>query len=122
MRTLIILAVLFASLLMVAGAALAKTCCVDQCYNVTGTDLNDSNSFTQVWTICWGSGEVCINGALLFQVSFFNQGLIDQAVSFTGSPRQAYMRFHGDDNDIFNGLYYDGTNQFSIHGVAEECP
>ena len=128
MKTMFLLPVLLAILLVVTGAAFAGPCCQDECYKVTGTDLNDSNSFTQHWSFCHAGGTLVCNGLTQILIAvFFNQGLIEQATglcpdSLCTPGAGAYMRFHGDDNDIFNGLYYDGTNQFSIHGVAEECP
>jgi hypothetical protein len=135
MKIMFILAVLLMSLLVLTGAAFAITFCVDSCpgyqacYKVTGTDLNNpANSFMQDWDFCYSYqsdslGYLCEGSGtnFLFVFSFFNQGLIDQAIGTSGGPQGGYMTFHGTDDDIFNGLYYDGVNQFKIHGVAKEC-
>jgi len=134
MKTIVILAVLLASLLVVTAAAFGglPTCatyCPDQtCYKVMGNDLdNSANSFTQDWTFCFDGnnfGWVCsVNTAtppLLF-LSLYPEGLNDQAVSLDSSSHGGYMTFHGPWDGAFNGLYYDGTDRFKIHGVAEGC-
>jgi len=128
MRSMVILAVLFASLLVVTGAAFAASCCVSGgCAKVTGTDLtNPNNSFTQDWSFCdVGNNlvDVCnVSGPnFLFEISIFNQSLFVQAISINPVSAGVYMRFHGGD-EIFNGLFYFGGDQYNIHGVAEPCP
>jgi len=128
MKTGVILIVLFASLLVVTGAAFAlplPSCCEDACYEVTGTDLtNPANSFTQHWSFCFSDdiGVACNQpgSTFLFAFSSFFQSLIDQVISFQGNA--AYIKFHGSDDDIFNGLYYLSGDQYNIHGVEEPCP
>jgi hypothetical protein len=139
MKIMFILVVLLMSLFVLAGAAFAFTPCIDACpgypacYKVTGTDLNNpANSFVQDWDFCFSYqsdslGYLCEGSGtnFLFYFSFFYQGLIDQAISTPGgsSTRGGYMTFHGTDDNIFNGLYYDevSQNQYKIHGVAQEC-
>ena len=126
----VILAVLFVSLLVMTGAAFATIpCCAEACYKVTGTDLtNPANSFTQVWEFCPGGypfGSVCnISGPtpLFLFAGFPEIALKDQVISFDSGTVGAYMKFHGRAGDIFNGLYYNGTDRFQIHGVEEPCP
>jgi hypothetical protein len=134
MKMMVILAVLLASLLVLTGAAFATIFCLDSCpgysacYKVTGTDTtNPANSFMQDWHFCYSYdgdslGYVCEGSGtnFLFGFSFFCQGLNDQAAGI-GGGKGAYMTFHGSDDGAFNGLYYNGVDQFNIHGVREAC-
>jgi hypothetical protein len=134
MKTIVILAVLFVSLLVVTGAAFAMTPCIDSCpgdsacYKVAGTDLtNPANSFTQDWHFCYSYegdslGYACEGSGtnFLFFFSFFYQGPNDQAIGI-GGGKGARITFHGNEDGAFSGLYYNGSDQFNIHGVAEEC-
>jgi len=128
MKITVILAVLFASLLVVAGTAFALSCCNDTCYKVTLTDLTDPHSIPLLhWSVCFDGdnlAEVCdLEGpTFLFVASFFRQSLIDQAVSINPASTGAYMRFHGSEDDIFNGLFYSSGDQYEMHGVEEPCP
>jgi len=120
MKMMVILAVLFVSLLVLTGAAFG--CIEDYCYKVTGNDLtNPANSFTQDWLFCYeGDNEDYVytesGPTPLFGASFFGT----QAISFESVPG-AYMTFHGLHRGTFDGLYYDGAHQYTIHGVEEEC-
>jgi len=129
MRTIILLAVLFASLLLVNSVAFATTpaCtsnCYDySCYTVTGTGVDSSNSFTQDWYICWNTYPLpvlCNNGIEIVQLTWFDQGLNDQATGYA-SNQGVYMTFHGYENGAFNGLYYDGLYRYRLHAVEEPC-
>jgi len=116
MKRMVILAVLFASLLVVTGAAFAQ-----DCYKVTGRDLtNSANSFTADWWFYFDGGnnwQVWYNDNYeLFVANFVNT----RAVTFDSDDYGAYMTFHG--NGSFDGLYYNGSDQYTIHGVPEECP
>ena len=132
MKMMVILAVLFVSLLMVTGAAFAGSCCLDACAKVTATDLtNPANSFVQDWSFCFGGinlVSVCalsgLNAVYLFEASLFDQGLNLQAISIasTSNDLGVYMTFHGHNNDAFNGIYYNGSDLYVIHGIAEDCP
>ena len=124
MKMTVILAVLLVSLLLMTGAAFATVCCADACYKVTGTDLtNPANSFTQDWEFCFDGddlGTLCnMSGPTAFlQFIGFPEILHDQLISINPGSKGVYIKFHG---DIFNGLYYNGTDKFLIHGVEEEC-
>ena len=132
MKIIVKLVVLFAALFLVTGIAFAQ-CCADVCYKVTGTDLtNPANSFTQDWWICVGlgpGGSVCNNSGptFLFDWAWFPGALKNQAISYDSGNVGAYMKFHGSIdnmfglNDVFNGLYYNGTDRYKIHGVAHGC-
>ena len=127
------LAVLLGSLLLLTGVAFGASysCCEDYCYVVIGTDLtNSANSFTQHWSFCGNSphgGTVCneTGPVPLFNYGWFLQGLNDQLISLDiglSNNQGGYMTFHGSGDSIFNGLYYNGTDQYKIHGIEEECP
>ena len=117
MKRMVIWAVLFASLLLVTGAAFAQ-----ECYKVTGRDLTNSASFTADWWFYWGSdnnAEVWDQDTIeLFEANFVNT----RAITFDSTDYGAYMTFHGLNWTSFDGLYYDGIDQYTIHGVAEACP
>ena len=121
MRKMVILAVLFASLLVVTSVAFAVDCCEDYCYKVTGRDLtNPANSFTQHWSFC-GDGDdnaiVCneVGPIYLFEANFVNT----RVITFDSMDYGAYMTFH-ENWTSFDGLYYNG-DQFTIHGTSEGC-
>ena len=124
MKLTVLLVVLFASLLIVTGAAFAIPCCEDQCFKVTFTSVdNPGNGFTDRWSICYDdiAANVCNFGGILFVAREFH-GLSLELLSQGGSDFAAYMKFHGTDNDIFNGRFSDLSNErFLIHGVEEEC-
>jgi len=122
MKRMVIWAVLFASLLVVTGAAFAQ-----DCYKVTGRDLtNSANSFTANWWFDWYSdynaevftynSSTGVLGPFLFDANFVNM----RAITFDSPDMGAYMTFHGNWTS-FDGLFYDG-DQYTIHGVAQECP
>jgi hypothetical protein len=124
MRLTVILVVLFASLLMVTGAAFAAGCCYDQCFYATCTALNNpANSFTDHIAICYydDTAVICDQGGFIFNASLFSQGLNDQAIIYNNSA-VGYITFHGYDDSAYNGLYYDGNDRYKCHGVEEECP
>jgi len=129
MKMMVKLVVLFASLLVVTGTAFAVSCCEDVCYKVTVTGLASTYIGKADWSFCFFDDNLADVCALspggptpLFQVSFFNQNLIDQAISISPVSTGVYMRFHGSEDDIFNGLFYLGGDQYNIHGVEEPCP
>jgi len=126
MKMTVILAVLFVSLLVMTGAVFAApTCCVDTCYKVSGTDLtNPANSFTQDWEFCGDNLVVCNMSGPTFLFQFLPFPEIFPAghtISFN-STQGAYIKFITNNTDTFNGLYYNGVDQFRIHGVQERCP
>jgi hypothetical protein len=134
MKMMVILAVLFASLLMVTGAAFAlpTTCaspCPDKkCYKVTGTDLTDpAGSVTVDWYICFQNdvtAYVCDTTAAVAPYTFlslFGELLNPQAISYGSASKGVYMTFHGHDKGAFNGLLYTGDRGL-LHGVQEACP
>jgi hypothetical protein len=132
MKTMIILAVLVAGLLVVTGAAFAAPSCIScsgylACYDVTGNDLtNPANSFTQEWSVCFVSpvaAYVCNRSAgptFLFPLSLFGDVLIPQAISWDAGTVGAYMKFHGIDWDVFNGFYFNQPDRILIHGVGKQ--
>jgi hypothetical protein len=133
MKKMVILAALVASLLVLTGAAFGAVTCSSgcpgylACYNVSGTDLtNSANSFTQFWSICFVSSVaayVCntnANVAPLLALSTFPEGLTFHAVSWDSSSHGAHMQFNRS-GDIFNGLYYDGSDRFLLHAVERVC-
>jgi len=118
----VVLTVLFVSLLMVKGAAIACGCCQDQCFYSTCTALNNpANSFTDHISICYcdDSAIICDYGGFIFNASFF-EGLIDQAIIFNNSA-VGFVKFHGSGDSIYNGIYYDGKDRYICHGVEENC-
>jgi len=132
MKTVVILAVLVASLLVVTGSAFASTNCSSYCpnkacYKVTGTELPTGGVSTADWFICFPgpfAAYVCDTVSSvppILELATFPEGLRFQAISWDSGNHGAYMKFNGS-GDIFNGLYYNGTDRFLIHGVQEECP
>jgi hypothetical protein len=134
----VILAVLCAALLLVTGVSFAASCPSNycnfgDCYNVNGTNLaNPNNSFTgQIWFVCWDQESpvptpfVCVNGpngTLSWKLSDFPEGLNEQTILYDGVGGGGYMTFHGSlGNGAFNGILFDGTNRYKIHGVREFC-
>jgi len=117
MKMMIILAVLFASLLVVTGVAFAITdCCEDACYKLTYNDLTfPANSGTTEVSFCFESGWACIGDTPFLEFSFFGT----RAIGFGLGPG-AYVTFHGLNWTSFDGLLLD-TDQYTIHGVKEEC-
>ena len=127
MKIIVKLVVLFAALFLVTGIAFAQ-CCADVCYKVTGTDLtNPANSFTQDWEFCFDGddlGTLCNMSGPTFLFQFLPFPEIFPAghtISFN-STQGAYIKFITNNTDTFNGLYYNGVDQFRIHGVQERCP
>jgi len=134
MKMMVILAVLCAALLLVTGVSFATSPCFSSCYDVTcytvsGTDLtNPNNSFTgQQWFVCpVPNGPptpfVCVNGPLSWQLSEFPEGLNGQAILYGGIGGGGYITFHGTEFPAFNGILFNGTDRYKIHGVFEWCP
>ena len=126
MKMMIVLAVLCAALLLVTGVSFAFNSCSScndlSCYTVTGTDVdNSSGSGTSEWYICWDNypyALLCFYGSLIVPLTFI-PGLNDQAVGYSAT-KGAYMTFHGN-YGAFNGIWYNGTDRYKIHGVEVGC-
>jgi hypothetical protein len=134
MKTMVILAVLCASLLVMTGGGFAAVCSCPggylQCYSVDGTDLNDStNNFTQQsWQICSNGSSIphiCIMGNPVQKLVLFYGGLNFEMIGYDSGSVGTHLTFHGDGN--FNGLYSDYSNfpttvhRYKVHGVWQEC-
>jgi hypothetical protein len=135
MKMMVILAVLCAALLLVTGAAFAASFCTacgnaggaGYCYSVDGTDLdNSTNSFTgQNWQMCFNLNNsfAWISGSPAFHFSdFYAVGLLnEQAISWDSGNVGLSVTFHGPGGNALNGIYYNGTDRFKIHGIGGYC-
>jgi len=128
MKTIVKLALLFTSLLLLTGVAFAANpcgCSDAECFTVSGTNLdNPNNPFTSEWYICFDGYpylHLCDSGIEITPLLWFDQGLNDKAVSYSFN-NGVYLTFHG---DVFNGLFYNVTNsgnaRYRIHGVEHVC-
>lgn len=129
MRTMVILAVLFASLLVVTGVAFATSCpsCSGGqlvCYIGEATEwITNITEPLEPFSICFKGPDtsfVCVAGAVI-PVDLF-QGLNLRALGSDMLGHAIYMTFHGSHNDAFNGLYNVQQSGFLLHGVAGACP
>jgi hypothetical protein len=134
MKMMVILAVLCAALLLVTGVAFATNACSYfscydvTCYTVNGNNLtNSNNSFTgQYWFVCsLPNGPptpfVCVNNVLSWKLSDFPEGLNEQTILYDGVGGGGYITFHGTEFPAFNGILFNGTDRYKIHGVEVDC-
>jgi hypothetical protein len=134
MKIMVKLAVLFAILLLVTGVAFATACSDLACYSVNGVAVdNPANNFTgQIWQICFSGTpatvEIIPPAPPLFDPTFialFTDGLGLQAIGSGGVPAAfpIYLKFHGSDNDIFNGILSpEAMTKYRVHGIRVQCP
>jgi hypothetical protein len=126
MKTMVKIAVLVASLLLVTGLVFAQEVppveapppppqCDDggvrcECYEVTATDLTDPmGSWTKDWEICFNFNDEC--GVLLYPVgdgtkmyfALFFDSLNTEMTGVGGNFGGTSLKFHGDDFHILDG-------------------
>ena len=134
MKTIVKLAVLFAALLVLNTMAFAgpPSCpiCTNWhgCYSVDMTNLdNPSMSLTGVPTsICinGSTGYSCSYGVQTANLSVFTQGLNLQLLAdpLDSETTAGHITFHGSwANHSFNGILFDGTYRWMMHGYYMPC-
>jgi hypothetical protein len=105
MKTMVKLAVLFATLLLLNGIAFAQGDC--ECYKITFTSSdNPALSETEYDPICLDYGNH--NGTFdICDVSLF-PGLITQGLIYGSCDCIGFFKFHGNDNNVITGEAYCG--------------
>jgi len=123
MKTIVKLAVLLATLLLLTGVASAQWC---DCYEITCTDLDHPLVITHIVQLCFdpenneGSFQGICNQAGDMSLFF---GLIDQALAFNPGVT-AYLSFHGSwPLNVVTGDVYCYGDRWMVWGhVLDRCP
>ena len=121
MKTMVKLAVLFATFLLLNGVALA--CYTNNyCYEVTATNLDDPEDTE---TLFARLSYDCVSGiiqipspALLGNMSVFFDSSRDQALGYDplNPSCVGYFKFHGDDQYVITGIGYCDGRRWKLRG------
>jgi hypothetical protein len=123
MKMMVKLAVLFATLLLLTGAAFAQSFNCN-CYEVTLTDLDGSpDTWTEFVEICFdddnvGHTDLCGESELYM----FFDSMREQALTYHSNAGVcvAYLKFHGDDQYVVTGIVFgEGRATFRGHKTDE---
>lgn len=120
MKKMVMMAVLMATLLLLAGVSFAQPCGV--CYEATVIDLDDpTNTHTGCIGIDFCSGEVY--SPFGTDMVFFFDSMNDQALGYSDSDPSCvgYIKFHGDHLFILKGIGYCEGERHEIKGHQIDC-
>jgi hypothetical protein len=121
MKTMVKLAVLITTLLLLSGVSFAQPC-DSACYEVTVTDLDDLTN-THTGCIYINFCEGTMDSPFGTDMVFFFDSMKEQALVYSDSDPSCvgYLKFHGDWQYIITGIGYCVGERHKIRGHKVDC-
>ena len=117
MRTMMILTVLFATLLLLTGTTFARNC---YCYKTLATNLDnpaDSETIHPYPVLCFNddnTGDIFTSFGM-GHMSLFFDSLLKQALGYEDGC-VGYFKFHGSELDVLTGIGYCDGDRWMLWG------